>query len=208
MSHAVAMFPLGSVLVPGMPLPLHLFEPRYLAMLDVVLQSEPAHFGVVLIERGHEVGGGEVRFDVGTLAQVEQVEKAAGRAVLIARGTRRFAVDRWLPDDPFPRADLTEVAEPHWHESLRPSLQRAEDSIRRDLARASEYVELMWGPETVLSDDPVERCWQLLGICIAGPLDQVRLLRCDDLEQLLAEVVELSAAALETVTFGRSDDGF
>lgn len=54
------MFPLGSVLLPGSPLPLQVFEPRYRAMLDDCLAGDQ-RFGVVLIERGFEVGGGEQR---------------------------------------------------------------------------------------------------------------------------------------------------
>lgn len=53
----IPMFPLGSVLFPHMPLPLRLFEPRYLKMLGDLLEQPDPEFGVVLIERGHEVGG-------------------------------------------------------------------------------------------------------------------------------------------------------
>ena len=58
----LAIFPLGSVLFPGMPLPLRVFEPRYVAMIASVLGNAEREFGVVLIERGSEVGGGDVRF--------------------------------------------------------------------------------------------------------------------------------------------------
>ena len=54
----IPMFPLGSVLFPHMPLPLRLFEPRYLKMLGDLLEQPDPEFGVVLIERGHEVGVG------------------------------------------------------------------------------------------------------------------------------------------------------
>ena len=57
-SDVSAMFPLGSVLLPHMPLPLQLFEQRYLMMLGQLLETEDPEFGVVLIERGSEVGGG------------------------------------------------------------------------------------------------------------------------------------------------------
>ena len=53
------MFPLGTVLFPHMPLRLRVFEQRYLVMLSDLLQSQTAEFGVVLIDRGQEVGGGE-----------------------------------------------------------------------------------------------------------------------------------------------------
>ncbi|MFI5429856.1 LON peptidase substrate-binding domain-containing protein [Aeromicrobium sp. UC242_57] len=56
--------------MPAMPLSLRVFEPRYLQMLQDILPDQTAEFGVVLIERGQEVGGGEKRFDVGTVAQV------------------------------------------------------------------------------------------------------------------------------------------
>ncbi|HEV7759443.1 MAG TPA: LON peptidase substrate-binding domain-containing protein, partial [Acidimicrobiales bacterium] len=99
------MFPLGTVLVPGMLLPLHVFEPRYRQMLDDCLAGDRT-FGVVLIERGSEVGGGDVRTGVGTLARILQAEQAAdGRWALMAVGARRIRIDRWLPDDPYPRAE-------------------------------------------------------------------------------------------------------
>ena len=72
------MFPLGSVLFPSMPLALRVFEERYLKMMGAILDQEPSEFGVVLIERGSEVGGGEHRFDVGTTARVLQIEAPEG----------------------------------------------------------------------------------------------------------------------------------
>ncbi|MDF2444355.1 MAG: uncharacterized protein JWR01_2558, partial [Subtercola sp.] len=104
MDDTLPVFPLGSVLFPYMPLQLRLFEERYLVMLSKVLESDPAEFGVVLIERGQEVGGGEQRFAVGTLAQIAQLEAPEGHVVLVAVGTRRFVVDEWMPDNPFPEA--------------------------------------------------------------------------------------------------------
>jgi Lon protease-like protein len=100
------MFPLGSVLLPGMPVPLHVFEPRYRRMVDDCRAGDGT-FGVVLIERGSEVGGGDVRTDVGTLAQiVETRELPDGRWLLGVVGMERIRVERWLPDDPYPRAEI------------------------------------------------------------------------------------------------------
>ncbi|MDP9419021.1 MAG: LON peptidase substrate-binding domain-containing protein, partial [Actinomycetota bacterium] len=62
MSDDIPMFPLGTVLFPGVYLPLHVFEPRYQDLVRVCLEGTP-EFGVALIERGHEVGGGDVRFE-------------------------------------------------------------------------------------------------------------------------------------------------
>ena len=102
------MFPLQSVLVPHALLPLHVFEPRYREMVDDVLVGEPREFGVVLIERGSEVGGGDVRSDIGTLARIVQAQPFPdGRWALATVGTRRIVVDEWQIDDPYPRAVVT-----------------------------------------------------------------------------------------------------
>src|SRR5207245_749816 len=83
------MFPLGTVLFPHTQLPIHVFEPRYRKMVEDCLGGE-GDFGVVLIERGHEVGGGDTRFPVGTLAHIVQAARIPdGRWMLAAVGTRR-----------------------------------------------------------------------------------------------------------------------
>lgn len=99
------MFPLGSPLLPGAVLPLHVFELRYRMMMDDVVHTDPAEFGVVLIERGHEVGGGDVRSIVGTVAHVARHDELEdGRRAVIAVGVRRIRIEQWLPDDPYPVA--------------------------------------------------------------------------------------------------------
>ena len=60
----IPMFPLGTVLLPAMPFALNVFEPRYLKMMGDLLETDAPEFGIVLIERGHEVGGGEQRSGV------------------------------------------------------------------------------------------------------------------------------------------------
>src|SRR4051794_25595423 len=100
------MFPLGTVLFPGMYLPLHVFEPRYRAMTRHCVEHD-REFGVVLIERGSEVGGDDVRTTVGTIARImEANELDDGRWVLATAGTRRVKVRQWLDDDPYPRAHV------------------------------------------------------------------------------------------------------
>ena len=73
----MAMFPLASVLFPGMPMALRVFEDRYLVMMSRVLQQDSPEFGIVLIERGSEAGGGEQRFD--GVAALELIRVLAGR---------------------------------------------------------------------------------------------------------------------------------
>ncbi|WP_207839889.1 LON peptidase substrate-binding domain-containing protein [Williamsia soli] len=102
------MFPLGMTLLPGEPLSLQIFEPRYVQMVaDCTADTGHNSFGVVLISRGRETGGGEERVDVGTLAQIEECSpRPDGRFHLSCVGTDRFRVRTWLPDDPYPLAEI------------------------------------------------------------------------------------------------------
>ncbi|WP_035719012.1 LON peptidase substrate-binding domain-containing protein [Gordonia shandongensis] len=103
-SSGLPMFPLGAVVLPGELLPLRVFERRYTEMIPDVLATD-GRFGVVLIERGSEVGGGDVRADVGTAVEIDQwTPSGAGRMSLTCRGLARIRVEAWLPDDPYPRA--------------------------------------------------------------------------------------------------------
>ncbi len=103
----LAMFPLESVLLPGEELPLRIFEPRYAALVRDCLSSLEPRFGVVLIARGREVGGGEERYDVGVVAEiVECVNIGACRYALRCQMGQRIRVLDWLPDDPYPRATV------------------------------------------------------------------------------------------------------
>ena len=195
----IAMFPLGSVLFPAMPLPLRVFEPRYLQMLQDVLPVEPSEFGVVLIERGQEVGGGEKRFDVGTIAQVADIKVADGHLALLGEGTRRIEVVDWLTEDPYPRALVRELAPLEWDEDLRERRDQTEALVRRTLVRAGEFDELSWSPSVELSDDPVDALWQLAAVAPLGALDQLSLLRCETSRRLLDAIFAATQDAGETL---------
>jgi Lon protease-like protein len=184
------MFPLGSVLFPHMPLSLRVFEDRYVVMLSRVLQGEPSSFGVVLIERGQEVGGGEKRFSVGTVATITQLVAAEGFVGLVAEGHGRIAITEWLDEDPHPQATVSELPDLEWDDALLPLWVRAEQLVRRTLARASEFSELNWSPGVELSPEPVARAWQLAAIAPLGPLDQLSLLRSATMRELLEGVIE------------------
>ncbi len=103
-SFELAMFPLEAALLPGEDLPLRIFEPRYSALVRGCIGNDDP-FGVVLISRGREVGGGDRRCDVGVLARIaEYAELGSGRYVLQCRTGERIRVSEWLRDDPYPRA--------------------------------------------------------------------------------------------------------
>ncbi|QUR66177.1 LON peptidase substrate-binding domain-containing protein [Mycobacterium spongiae] len=102
----LAIFPLESALLPHQELPLRIFEPRYAALVrHCVGRGEP--FGVVLISQGREVGGGESRCDVGTLAEINEcIDHGEGRYELHCRTGERIRICEWLPDAPYPRATV------------------------------------------------------------------------------------------------------
>ena len=104
MSEMLPLFPLSTVLFPGMRLPLHVFEERYRTLLaDLLAGPEPRQFGVIAIRSGREVGAAGVAalHEVGCVAVIRQVAPHAdGRYDLQTVGTERFrlaSVDRTLP---------------------------------------------------------------------------------------------------------------
>lgn len=104
----IPLFPLNTVLFPGMVLPLQIFEPRYLKMVARCLSDEGC-FGVVLIREGGEVGPTAVPYEVGTLARIQSVDKEPGGTLhIVAVGVRRFQINELLEDQPWPSADITE----------------------------------------------------------------------------------------------------
>lgn len=191
------MFPLGSVLLPGGLLPLHVFEPRYRDMIRDCLRSEGApEFGQTLITHGWETGGGDGRAMVGTVAQMLQVEALdENRYALIAVGTRRIRVNAWLPDDPYPMADVDEWPddEPDAPE-LPLHVAASHARVRSALALAAQLGEASTD-DTEISDDPLVASYHLAAIAPIGPADQLRLLsvpgpaaRLDALDDILDDV--------------------
>jgi Lon protease-like protein len=208
----MAMFPLGSVLLPGGILPLHVFEPRYRDMIRDCLRADgDPEFGQALISRGWETGGGDDRVMVGTVAQMLQVDAIdENRYALVAVGTRRIRINAWLPDDPYPIADVDD-----W-----PDLDPDPPGLAADVATAHARVNaarvlarrvaerLDDGPgwsdfggtpldadDEEISDDPVLATYHLAALAPLGPADRFRLLaapgpaqRLDLLEQILDDV--------------------
>jgi Lon protease-like protein len=120
MAVEVPLLPLGAVLFPHMPMSLHIFEERYRTMLRDC-RAASTTFGIVAIREGHEVGSGAVPYEVGTLAQLDDIEELPdGRYDLKVVGASRFRIDalsrgrpylvgvvHYLQDRPAP-VDVTE----------------------------------------------------------------------------------------------------
>ncbi|HEY1828365.1 MAG TPA: LON peptidase substrate-binding domain-containing protein [Acidimicrobiales bacterium] len=187
----LAMFPLSTMVFPGAVLPLHIFEPRYQALMADCL-ADDGRFGVVLITRGREVGGGDVRAEVGTQVAITNAAPLDdGRWYLLAQGERRVRIEQWLEDAPYPQAMVTNW--PDTTETVAPALlQDATHVVRRTRALLSETRDApALPPDVTFDDDPTLACWQL---CAQAPLstyDAQRLLAAEGTVrrlQLLAEV--------------------
>lgn len=183
------MFPLGSVALPGVGLPLHVFEPRYRALVLTCLMSDHL-FGSVLIERGSEVGGGDSRSDVGTLLRIVSAEESAdGRWAIVGVGTERLRVLEWRDDDPFPRC----LAEP-WPDG--PQTSETADRLEQTRRATQTFLERIAGAQsdTVavndLDPDPSIASFQLAAILPLGPLDRLTALRAPDPDSRLSYLLE------------------
>jgi len=195
----IPMFPLGSILLPAMPLSLRIFEERYLKLLGELIIEDEAEFGVVLIERGAEVGGGDKRLEIGTLASVTDIGTLDQFYGIESVGAQRFRVNAWLPDNPYPMADVDFLPDLIWDDSLMPSRVHLETKVRNLLAFASEFGDLPYGPDTELSDDPMDACWQLAGVLPVGGLDTFDLLQSQSAEELISNTYELVNALGEAL---------
>ena len=192
MDEPLPMFPLGSVLLPGMPVALTVFEPRYLAMLAELTAAPVAEFGVVLIERGRETGGGDARFGTATVARVVEVQPRDGAVGIVAIGGRRVDVRSWLPDDPYPRAVVDDRSDLPWEESAGPLLD-ATVAVVEDARRRLGAGE---APLSLPEDDHVSACWRLGGLAPVGPLDRLAMLRSASVTELLERIATTTREVL------------
>jgi Lon protease-like protein len=190
-----------------MPLSLRIFEERYLKLLgDLVLEETP-EFGVVLIEKGPEVGGGEKRLPIGTIASVIDIGTLEQFYGIESVGSQRFRVNAWLPDDPYPMADIDFLPDLIWDDSLMPARVHLETKVRKLLAFASEFGDLQYGSDTELSDDPMDACWQLAGVLPVGQLDQIDLLNSQSADELISRTYEIVTTLDKTLQEMMSQQG-
>jgi Lon protease-like protein len=155
------LFPLGSVLFPGLVLPLHVFEERYRSLVRHIMDlpdGTPREFGVVAIKRGREVAVGTdavTLFDVGCTAQVRQITtRADGGFDLVTVGHRRFVIDHMLPaETPYLVAAVRYLPEGHGPDG------EAEQLAPRVLAAFRVYLRLIRTDAAAvgdqLPDDPL-----------------------------------------------------
>jgi Lon protease-like protein len=147
------LFPLHTVLCPGIALPLHIFEPRYRLLVSRCLERDEP-FGVVWIRAGREVGPGDLAVaEVGTTAEIREADRYAdGRYDLVAIGTGRFRIHEVYADrEPYLVARVTEVEEALGDETAAARLARI---ATRRFVRYVEQVRALAETADAEADDP------------------------------------------------------
>ncbi|MFN2607390.1 MAG: LON peptidase substrate-binding domain-containing protein [Acidimicrobiales bacterium] len=201
------MFPLGTVLFPSATLPVHVFEPRYRALTAHCLAGD-GHLGVVLIERGSEVGGGDTRVAVGTRARIaDAVAIEGGRWVLVLVGVDRIRVTGWVAEEPFPQAEVADLADVRPGPGAAAGRDAVERVLRRALALRAELGEPTAAPATVsLAADPATAAWQAAAVAPLGPADAQRVLEAagpDERLGVLESLLEDEVSVLAHLVAGR-----
>lgn len=209
------LFPLNTVLFPRMPLPLHIFEPRYQEMITRCIR-ERIGFGVLLITEGGEVGGTAQTVTVGTVARIVNADELEdGRINILTMGVVRFRLLTTHDRHPYLSGDI----EP-WEDEmgdLKNLNKLTKDAHRSYINYVAELSELMDEDERpaqiVAPMDP-----QVLSFTIAANLqvpneDKQKLLELETVEERLArelELLESEQSFLQRVklmreTFARKD---
>lgn len=104
--HKIPLFPLNTVLFPKISIPLNVFEDRYKCMIRHCIDTQ-SPFGVVLIRMGSEVGDSATPYDVGTTANITNVNKLEdGRLFITAIGDKIFRINKLIEDKSFLQANV------------------------------------------------------------------------------------------------------
>jgi Lon protease-like protein len=195
----IPLFPLSHVLLPGMPLPLHIFEQRYRDLLDdTSAASGGGRFGVVALRSGTEAATPHLHVDatpdvqaIGTLAEILDVQRAEdGTSDLLCVGSRRFRIESLLPagDKPYLRARVSFLDEADGDLSTghaaqaRALLERYDDLLARLAGRTT-------GAE--LPDDANQLSYQIGARLPLPPEERQALLADATTEQRLVRLVGL-----------------
>ena len=172
----IPIFALSHVLLPGAPLPLHVFEERYRRLLaDVTSGPDKGAFGVVALTRGAEVNtaataraasGPPGIAEVGTLAEILEVEpRGDGTSDVLTIGSRRFRIRSLVSGLAYLRADV------EWLEESDGDLRPAQVAVTQRLYR--DFGELLAALTDREPQEPLPRDANLMSYHVAGhvPLD-------------------------------------
>ena len=202
MTDRLPMFPLNSVMFPGVTVPLHVFEDRYRALMHHLLRiDDPAErlFGSVAIREGYEVGdhGAQSLFRVGVRLQLTEVEAHPdGSFDIVAVGRDRIRLDRLERGDLFPVGEVEGLPEP--------TVRVPEELVGRARATFTAYrqalSEISADPYSgALPTDVTYLSW-VLAACAPLPMsERQQLLEASDAEERLVLVTELLRSELRAM---------
>jgi Lon protease-like protein len=185
MAATLPLFPLGSVLFPGVVLPLHIFEPRYRRMvadLRELPEGEPREFGVVAIRDGREVGPEAVEsvYDVGCTARISALEAHEdGRYSLVTTGTQRFRLLDVDTTGPYLRGEVDFLEESGGPDAE--ALKTSSTALLLGYQRALAGLRgVRAGPIPELPDDPTVLSYLIAAAMVLDLRDKQRLLATPD----------------------------
>jgi Lon protease-like protein len=207
MSFELPIFPLNVVLFPGMPLPLHIFEPRYRLMMSRVLEGDRT-FGVALIAEGTEGMPGTYPAPVGCTAEiVENSLLPDGRINLQSEGRRRFRILSLREEDDYL------IATVEWLEEEMPAESEVEQArdVAQSVSRALRRYLAMVAPgsqaaieELEMPQDPEELShWVAMLLAVPNAQKQLLLETSSTLERLQLELQLLNRAHIVQEAFTR-----
>ena len=209
---ATPMFPLESTLLPDEDLPLRIFEPRYSRLVADCLAGDSV-FGVVLIAAGREVGGGEDRYDVGTLARiVEHQAHGDGRFTLRCRVGERIRVRQWLRDDPYPRAIIEPWPDEPGEIVTDAAIRRLEDRVIGFFERLANARGGQLPPRDLLfaavamADRPGQRLFALASRVPMGQADRYAVLAAPSAADRLAVLSDAIDTVVAMIDFQLSGE--
>jgi uncharacterized protein len=198
MSTTMPLFPLGTVLYPGLLLPLHIFEERYRRLVrDLLDGPEPQEFGVIAIRKGRETGveGVSALYEIGCAAALRQVARHDdGRFDVVVAGTQRFRLLGLDQSRPYLQGEIELLAEETGDEAAAALTARAVQRAFRDYldALATQGAARVDVPD--LPDEPV-----LLSYLVAASV----IVDLSDRQVLLAEPDAAGRLAAERTLLAR-----
>ena len=171
------LFPLGTVLFPGVLLPLHVFEERYRRLVrDLLDATEDAReFGVVAIREGREVGDDGIRalHRVGCIARLRRVEPYDdGRFDLVSTGSRRFRLHSLDQSRPYLQGAVDLLDEPTGEQAAAIAVRVA--------VEFDEYRSALGDDEDELPDDPRTLSYLVAASAVLDLTEKQRLLEAPD----------------------------
>jgi len=203
----IPLFPLPNVvLFPSMPVPLHVFEPRYRKMVEDLLAAEPRRrlIGMCLLRPGwqEDYQGRPPVFEIGCAGRLERCRPAAiGRFDIVLKGVVRFRILEEQAGQPYRLARVEPLPDPP---AEGPGLERARRQVLAAIGRAMD------GPTVLVLQKELPHDVFVNALCQSLPLDPLErqsLLECGSVPARYERLLQILGFKRLEQTYGRSADG-